>query len=96
MLEYLNTSKIPVSYVSVGPVSREDVIKAMKSLLSENPEKRKKEYCCLLVFDVKVLPEAQKYAEENDVRVFTANIIYHLTDHFTKYVKEVREERKQK
>ena len=34
LLDYLNTQKIPVSHVSVGPVSREDVMKAMKSLLS--------------------------------------------------------------
>lgn len=73
--------------MSVGPVAKDDVFKATKSLLSENPEKRKKEYCCLLVFDVKVLPEAQKYAEDNNIRIFTADIIYHLTDHFNKYVK---------
>jgi translation initiation factor 5B len=34
LLEYLHSQKIPVSHISVGPVSKEDVIKAMKSLLS--------------------------------------------------------------
>ena len=34
LMEYLRTQKIPVSHISVGPVSREDVIKAMKSMLS--------------------------------------------------------------
>lgn len=38
-------------------------MKAMKATLSENPEKRKQEYACLLVFDIKVLADAQKYAE---------------------------------
>lgn len=37
LLEYLKTQNIPVSHISVGPVSKEDVIKAMKSLLSEVP-----------------------------------------------------------
>lgn len=41
LLEYLRSVKIPVSHISVGPVSREDVIKAMKSVLSEIPERRK-------------------------------------------------------
>lgn len=50
----------------------------------------------MLVFDVKVLNDAQKYAEENDIKIFTANIIYHLTDFFTKYVGQVKEERKVK
>lgn len=47
LLEYLNKEKVPVSYVTVGPVSKEDVMKAMKSTLSEIPEKRKKEYIFL-------------------------------------------------
>jgi translation initiation factor 5B len=65
LLEYLNKEKVPVSYVTVGPVSKEDVMKAMKSLLSEIPDRRKKEYACMLVFDIKVLPDGLKFAEEN-------------------------------
>lgn len=42
LLEYLSKEKVPVSYVTVGPVSKEDVMKAMKSTLSEIPERRKK------------------------------------------------------
>ena len=90
LLEYLAKEKIPVSHVSVGPVSKDDVIRAMKATLSEVPEKRKKEYSCLLVFDVKILADAAKYAEDNEIRIFSANIIYHLTDHFNKYVAEVK------
>lgn len=90
----MDTSKIPVSYVSVGPVSKDDITKALKSVLADDPTKRKKEYACMLVFDVKVLPDAQKYAEDNGVKIFTANIIYHLFDHFVKFVKECEEERK--
>ena len=48
----------------------------------------------MLVFDVKVLNDAQKYAEENEIKIFTANIIYHLTDFFVKYVEQVKEERR--
>ena len=63
LLIYLKDKKIPVSYVTVGPVSKDDVMKAMKATLSEVPERRKQEYACLLVFDIKVLADAQKYAE---------------------------------
>ena len=34
LLIYLKDKKIPVSYVTVGPVSKEDVMKAMKATLS--------------------------------------------------------------
>jgi len=50
----------------------------MKALLLDEPEKRRKEYACLLVFDVKVLPDAREFAEENGVKIFEADIIYHL------------------
>ena len=50
----------------------------------------------MLVFDVKILEDAKKFADENNIRVFSADIIYHLTDHFNKFVKEIREERKAK
>lgn len=51
-------------------------MKALKNVLLENPERRKKEYtiiyiyiinrfACMLVFDIKVLPEAKEYAEVN-------------------------------
>ena len=50
----------------------------------------------MLVFDIKVLPDAQKYAEENGIKIFTANIIYHLTDFFTKHVADVKQRRREK
>jgi translation initiation factor 5B len=43
LLEFLRTSDIPVSYVSVGPVSKDDVMKALKNVVLEDPNKRKKE-----------------------------------------------------
>lgn len=48
----------------------------------------------MLVFDIKVLADASKYAEENEIRVFSADIIYHLTDYFFKYVDECKAERR--
>lgn len=43
LLKFLESANIPVSHVSVGPVSKDDVMKAAKNVLSENPERRKKE-----------------------------------------------------
>jgi translation initiation factor 5B len=58
LLSFLKDSKIPVSYVTVGPVSKDDINKAMKALLADDPENRRKEFATMLVFDVKVLKEA--------------------------------------
>lgn len=83
--------KIPVTSINIGPVYRKDIIKAMKSLQGD---KAQKEYATVLAFDVKVMPEAQQYADDNGITVFTANIIYHLFDQFEEFVKKCREERK--
>jgi len=59
----LKGSKIPVAYICIGNVSKDDVLKAMKNLLNENPAKRLKEYATVLAFDVKILPEAKTFSE---------------------------------
>jgi hypothetical protein len=42
-----------------------------------------KKYAVILAFDVPVAREAREQAEEFGVRIFTADIIYHLFDQFT-------------
>jgi hypothetical protein len=41
----------------------------------------------MLCFDVKIDKEAQAYADEVGVKIFSAEIIYHLFDNFTAYQK---------
>jgi len=79
--------------VNIGPVHKKDVLKAMKNLVVTSVGVNK-EYACLLAFDVKIMPDAQQYADENDIKVFTAKIIYHLFDDFTEYVEVCKRDRK--
>jgi len=90
LLEFLKTSKIPVSAVNIGPIHKRDVIKA--SIMHEH----KPEYATILAFDVNVTAEGQQYAKELNVKVFTAEIIYHLFDKFTAYMAEVRKVQQEK
>jgi translation initiation factor 5B len=48
----------------------------------------------ILAFDVPVVKEAQDLAEELGVKIFCADIIYHLFDKFSKYIEEERLKRK--
>ena len=57
------------------------------------PVQGTKKYACLLAFDVPVTKEAREMAESLGVRIFTADIIYHLFDQFTAYLEEVRKGR---
>lgn len=91
LLEFLKQMKIPVTAINIGPVHKKDILKAMKSIQGEVVMK---EFATILAFDVKIMPEAQQFADENGITIFTANIIYHLFDQFEVYVKKCREERK--
>jgi translation initiation factor 5B len=90
LLEFLRVSKIPVSNISIGPVFKRDIMRAGTMM-----EKGLKEYAVMLCFDVKVDKEAQAYADEVGVKVFTADIIYHLFDDFTKHMAQLTEQRKE-
>lgn len=79
LLEFLKSQNIPYSNVNIGPVHKKDVQKA--SAMKEH----KAEYACVLAFDVKVEREAQIFADHEGVKVFQADIIYHLQDAFLKY-----------
>jgi translation initiation factor IF-2 len=48
-----------------------------------------KKFAVILAFDVPVTREARELAESMGVRIFTADIIYHLFDQFTAYLKQV-------
>ncbi|KAL1343421.1 hypothetical protein HN51_029807 [Arachis hypogaea] len=90
LLEFLKTPEvnIPVSGISIGPVHKKDVMKASVML------EKKREYAAILAFDVKVTPEARDLAEELGVKIFIADIIYHLFDQFKAYIDNIKEEKK--
>lgn len=88
LLEFLRTSKIPVSGINIGPVHKRDVTKASTML------ERRKEFATILAFDVSVEKEAKELAEELGVKVFTADIIYHLFDQFNVYMEDVKKQRR--
>ena len=60
--------------VKIGPVVKKDVMRA--STMLEHEEK----YAVILAFDVKVEREAQEMADREGVKIFQADIIYHLFD----------------
>ena len=60
------------------------------TMLEKSPD-----YAVMLCFDVKVDQEAQQYADDQGIKIFTADIIYHLFDSFTKHMDEQLEKKKE-
>ncbi|KAK1391916.1 Eukaryotic translation initiation factor 5B [Heracleum sosnowskyi] len=90
LLEFLKTPavNIPVSGIGIGPVHKKDVVWASAML------NKKKEYATILAFDVNVKAEARELADEKGVKIFIADIIYHLFDQFKAYIGTLKEEKK--
>ncbi|KAG2831104.1 Eukaryotic translation initiation factor [Phytophthora cactorum] len=91
LLEFLRTCDppIPVSCVNIGPVHKKDVMRASVQL------EHQPEFATILAFDVKVHSDATELATELGVRIFTADIIYHLFDQFTAYMDNFRMARRE-
>lgn len=58
---------------------KKDVQKAAAML------EHKEEYSCILAFDVPVSKEVEQFAASEGVRIFSADIIYHLEENFLNY-----------
>jgi translation initiation factor 5B len=89
LLAFLKTSNIPVSAINIGPVHKRDVTRCLVQL-DKDPT-----YAVLMAFDVPIDRDAQLYADDNGIKLFTANIIYHLFDKFTAYLNELKQRKRE-
>nr|XP_009292016.1 eukaryotic translation initiation factor 5B isoform X2 [Danio rerio] len=87
LLEFLRTSKVPYAGINIGPVHKKDVMKA-STMLEHDPQ-----YAVILAFDVKIERDSQEMADSLGVRIFSAEIIYHLFDAFTKYREDYKKQK---
>lgn len=80
LVTFLNQMKIPVAHVALGPIHKKHLahVQAMKI--------RQPKYSCILAFDVEVTPEADTLAQKENIKIFNANIIYHLFDAFKNHI----------
>mmetsp|Transcript_24754 Transcript_24754/g.36302 ORF Transcript_24754/g.36302 Transcript_24754/m.36302 type:complete len:1002 (+) Transcript_24754:45-3050(+) len=81
---------IPVSAIGIGTIHKRDVTK-----ISIMNEKGCPEYATILAFDVPVEKEAREHATGMGVRIFTADIIYHLFDQFTRFMDDLADKRRE-
>jgi translation initiation factor 5B len=81
---------IPVSAIGIGTIHKRDVTK-----ISIMNEKGCPEFATILAFDVPIEREAREHAADVNVRIFTADIIYHLFDQFTRFMEQLTEKRRE-
>lgn len=88
LLSFLKDCNIPVAAINIGPVHKKDIIRTSVML------EQQREFAVLLAFDVKIEKDADQLAEECGVRIFKADIIYHLFDQFTAYMKSIEDQKR--
>ena len=91
LLDFLTTvCNIPIAEFGVGPIFARDV--KMASVMLE----RAPDYACILAFDVTIAPEARELAASLKVRIFEADIIYHLEKQFKDHMDALAEAKRSK
>ena len=68
LLDFLKSSKIPVSGINIGPVHKKDIMRSASML------EKARELACILCFDVEVDKEAERLAEEMGIRLFRGKL----------------------
>ena len=84
IVDILKKNDIPIRLADVGDVSKRDVMEA-HVVRSNEPL-----YGVILVFNVKVLPDAEEEAKNRGIPIFQNDVIYRLIDEYIQWVKDER------
>ena len=85
IIDLLKKEKIPIQTADIGNITRRDVI-------ASYTVKEKDRYLgVILGFNVKVLDDAKKEAQERDLKIFNEKIIYNLVRNYIDWVKDQKE-----
>ncbi|MDQ4050085.1 MAG: translation initiation factor IF-2 [Thermoproteota archaeon] len=85
IVDLLKKANVPIRMADIGNITRRDVVEA--AAVKEND----RYLGVLLGFNVKVLEDAQKEAQDRGVRLFNEQIIYNLVRSYTDWVTYQRE-----
>ena len=80
---------VPISEVNLGTIMKKHINKITISNKSD-----KKEFSTILAFNVNIDEDVEELAIKNGIKIFSAEIIYHLFDQYIKYRDEMIKERK--
>jgi translation initiation factor 5B len=85
LTESLRAKNIPIRLADIGDISRREVMEAL-SVKHDEPL-----YGVILAFNVKPLPDAEREAHDQRIRIFQNDIIYNLMDEYVSWIEAERE-----
>jgi translation initiation factor 5B len=90
LTESLKAKNVPIRLADIGDISRREVMEAL-SVKHEEPL-----YGVILAFNVKPLPDAEREAHDQRIKIFQNDIIYNLMDEYTTWMEAEREAKARK
>ena len=85
LIDSLKAKDVPIRLADIGDISRRDVMEAV-SVKHEEPL-----YGAILAFNVKPLPDAEREAHDQRIKIFTGDIIYNLMDDYIRWMEDEKE-----
>lgn len=88
LVNMLRDMNIPIRSADIGDVSRRDVVDA--SIV----QKEEPLYGVIIAFNVKILPSAAEEIKNFELKLFSADVIYQLTEDYEEWIKKAEERKK--
>lgn len=88
LVNLLRDMEIPIRAANIGDVSRRDVVDAA-IVKKEDPL-----YGVIVAFNVKILPSAAEEIKASEIKLFSANVIYQLTEDYQAWIDAAKEKKK--
>ncbi|BDZ72004.1 translation initiation factor IF-2 [Methanobacterium petrolearium] len=88
LVNMLQEMEVPIRAADIGDVSRRDVINA--SIVRQEDELSG----VIIAFNVKILPSADKEIQNTELKIFSADVIYQLTEDYQEWVQAAQKRRK--
>lgn len=88
LINLLKDMEVPIRMANIGDVSRRDVVDANIS------KKEDSLYGVIIAFNVKVLPTATEEIKASKIKLFSANVIYQLTEDYKEWIDDAEERKK--
>jgi translation initiation factor 5B len=89
LVNLLQSMDIPIRTAEIGDVSKRDVINA-SIVQQEDPS-----HGVIIAFNVKVHPTAQEELANSNIKLFSGNVIYQITEDYEDWIKEKEKEQRQ-
>lgn len=88
LVNLLRDMDIPIRVADIGDVSRRDVVDA-SVVQNEDPL-----HGVIIAFNVKMLPSAAEELKNSEIKLFSGNVIYQITEDYHEWIRESEEKRK--